>query len=731
MAKQITYGDESRQSILRGVNRLADAVKVTLGPKGRNVVLDKKFGSPIITKDGVTVAKEIELKEPLENMGAQMVREVASKTSDVAGDGTTTATVLAQAIYREGAKNVTAGANPMDLKRGIDKAVVAVTEELKKLSKPVKGKMIAQVGTISANNDETIGGIIAEAMEKVGKDGVITVEEAKSMETSLEVVEGMQFDRGYLSPYFVTDPERMEVALENALVLIHEKKISSMKDLLPVLEQVAKLGRPLLIIAEDIEGEALATLVVNKLRGTLQVAAVKAPGYGDRRKAMLEDIAILTGGKAITEDLGIKLENVKLDDLGKAKKITIDKDNTTIVEGSGKAKDIEGRVKQIRTQVDETTSDYDREKLQERLAKLVGGVAVIKVGAATETEMKEKKARVEDAMHATKAAVEEGIVPRRRRRAAPLGEGGRGPQVRGRRAGRHQPDPPRAGGAAPPDRGERRLRGRRGRGQGARGQERRGRVQRAEREVREPGRGGRHRPDQGRALGPAERGLDQRPAADDGSAGLGDPRGKAGSSRGRRHAARRWDVLRGRARERETWGRVTRPIVRRGARRPPFSFSRLADGRKREREGQRERGAPSRSRLRSPSRPSPRACALGAPVAPARPFSARLATDVNGNVKVNVNGGPFTITFAFTFTSVGMGAPLWSTQRAGATIRSFAPSRRVQGTGSPASEPPAAPSPPLVTRGGGGAARGGIDGTDDPNPRSRCGSRRRIAVPEP
>jgi chaperonin GroEL len=411
MAKQITYGDESRQAILRGVNRLADAVKVTLGPKGRNVVLDKKFGSPIITKDGVTVAKEIDLKDPLENMGAQMVREVASKTSDVAGDGTTTATVLAQAIYREGAKNVTAGANPMDLKRGIDKAVTAVTEELKKLSKPVKGKMIAQVGTISANNDETIGGIIAEAMEKVGKDGVITVEEAKSMETSLEVVEGMQFDRGYLSPYFVTDPERMEAALDNALILIHEKKISSMKDLLPVLEQVAKLGKPLVIIAEDVEGEALATLVVNKLRGTLQVAAVKAPGYGDRRKAMLEDIAILTGGKAITEDLGIKLENIKLEDLGKAKKITIDKDNTTIVEGSGKGKDIEGRVKQIRAQVEETTSDYDREKLQERLAKLVGGVAVIKVGAATETEMKEKKARVEDAMHATKAAVEEGIVP--------------------------------------------------------------------------------------------------------------------------------------------------------------------------------------------------------------------------------------------------------------------------------------------------------------------------------
>jgi chaperonin GroEL len=410
MSKQITYGDDSRQAILRGVNRLADAVRVTLGPRGRNVVLDKKFGSPVITKDGVTVAKEIELKEPLENMGAQMVKEVASKTSDVAGDGTTTATVLAQAIFREGSKNVTAGANPMALKRGIDLAVAAVTAELKKLSKPVKGKMIEQVGTISANNDETIGRIIAQAMEKVGKDGVITVEEAKSIETSLEIVEGMQFDRGYLSPYFVTDPERMECVLENAVVLIHEKKISGMKDLLPLLEQVAKLGQPLLVLAEDLEGEALATLVVNKLRGTLQVAAVKAPGYGDRRKAMLEDIAILTGGKAITEDLGIKLENLKLEDLGKAKKITIDKDNTTIIEGAGKAKDIEGRVKQLRTQIDETTSDYDREKLQERLAKLVGGVAVIKVGAATETEMKEKKARVEDAMHATKAAVEEGIV---------------------------------------------------------------------------------------------------------------------------------------------------------------------------------------------------------------------------------------------------------------------------------------------------------------------------------
>ncbi len=411
MAKQIIYGEQSRQAILRGVNQLADAVKVTLGPKGRNVVLDKKFGSPTITKDGVTVAKEIDLKDPLENMGAQMVREVASKTSDTAGDGTTTATVLAQAIYREGARNVVAGANPMELKRGIEKAVEAMTAEIKKMAKPVKGNMIAQVGTISANSDPTIGIIIAEAMEKVGKDGVITVEEAKTLETTLDVVEGMQFDRGYLSPYFVTDPERMEVVLENPVILIHEKKISSMKDLLPVLEQVARLGRPLLIIAEDIEGEALATLVVNKLRGTLQAAAVKAPGFGDRRKAMLEDIAILTGGKAITEDLGYKLENIKIEDLGRAKKITIDKDNTTIVEGGGDSKAIEGRVKQIRVQVEETSSDYDREKLQERLAKLVGGVAIIKVGAATETEMKEKKARVEDAMHATKAAVEEGIVP--------------------------------------------------------------------------------------------------------------------------------------------------------------------------------------------------------------------------------------------------------------------------------------------------------------------------------
>ena len=411
MAKDIVYREDARAAIMRGVNALADAVKVTLGPRGRNVVLDKKYGSPLITKDGVTVAKEIDLKDPMENLGARMVREVASKTSDVAGDGTTTATVLAQAMLREGLKNVTAGANPMNLKLGIEKAVAAVVDELKKVSKPVKGKMIAQVGMISANSDETIGTIIAEAMEKVGKDGVITVEESKSMETSLDVVEGMRFDRGYASPYFVTDPERMEVVLEDPSILIHEKKISSMKDLLPVLEKVAQQGRPLLIVAEEVEGEALATLVVNKLRGTLKVAAVKAPGYGDRRKAMLEDIAILTGGKAITEDLGIKLENVKLDDLGKAKKVTIDKDNTTIIEGSGTAKTIEGRVKQIRTQIDETTSDYDREKLQERLAKLVGGVAVIKVGAATETEMKEKKARVEDAMHATKAAVEEGIVP--------------------------------------------------------------------------------------------------------------------------------------------------------------------------------------------------------------------------------------------------------------------------------------------------------------------------------
>jgi len=414
MAKQITYSSDARAAILRGVNKLADAVKVTLGPKGRNVVIEKKFGSPTITKDGVTVAKEIELSDPLENMGAQMVREVASKTSDVAGDGTTTATVLAQAIYREGSKNVTAGANPMELKKGIEMAVKAAIEAIDKLAKPVEGKEIAHVGTISANNDEEIGGIISEAMEKVGKDGVITVEEARGLDTTLEVVEGMQFDRGYLSPYFVTDAERMETVLENAKILLHEKKISSMKDLLPILEQVAKQGRPLLIIAEDVEGEALATLVVNKLRGTLHIAAAKAPGFGDRRKAMLEDIATLTGGRVITEDLGIKLESVRWEDLGDAKKVVLTKDDTTIVTDSDdqhRREAIAGRVKQIRNQVEETTSDYDREKLQERLAKLVGGVAVIKVGAATETEMKEKKARVEDAMHATKAAVEEGIVP--------------------------------------------------------------------------------------------------------------------------------------------------------------------------------------------------------------------------------------------------------------------------------------------------------------------------------
>ncbi|MCB9385954.1 MAG: chaperonin GroEL [Bryobacterales bacterium] len=409
--KKIIYGEDSRQAILAGVNKLANTVKVTLGPKGRNVVLEKKFGGPTVTKDGVTVAKEIELEDKLENLGAQMVREVASKTSDVAGDGTTTATVLAQAIYRDGVKSVAAGSNPMAIKRGIDKAVAKVVDGIHEMARPVEGKAVAQVAAISANSDDSIGGIIAEAMEKVGKDGVITVEEGKSMTTELDVVEGMQFDRGYLSPYFVTDPDAMQCVLENALILIHEKKISSMKDLLPVLEQTSRQGRPLLIIAEDVEGEALATLVVNKLRGTLHVAAVKAPGFGDRRKAMLEDIAILTGGKAIMEETGIKLEGVQLEDLGNASRIVIDKDNTTIVEGAGTKQGIEGRVKQLRAQIEETTSDYDREKLQERLAKLVGGVAVIRVGAATETEMKEKKARVEDAMHATRAAVEEGIVP--------------------------------------------------------------------------------------------------------------------------------------------------------------------------------------------------------------------------------------------------------------------------------------------------------------------------------
>ncbi len=411
MSKQIVYRDESRQAILRGVNQLADAVKVTLGPRGRNVVIEKKFGGPTITKDGVTVAKEIELKDPLENMGAQMVREVASKTSDVAGDGTTTATILAQAIYREGVKAVTAGANPMALKRGIEKAVELAVAELKRISKPVSGDMIAQVGSISANSDSTIGDVIAEAMKKVGKDGVITVEESKTMVTELQTVEGMQFDRGYLSPYFVTDPERMECVLENPYILIHEKKISSMKDILPILEQISKVGQPLLLISEEVEGDALATLVVNKLRGTLTVCAVKAPGFGDRRKSMLEDVSILTGGKSLAEETGIKLESVQLEDLGRAKRITITKETTTIIDGAGKKKDIEGRIKQLRTQVEETTSDYDREKLQERLAKIAGGVAIIKVGAATETEMKEKKARVEDALHATRAAVEEGIVP--------------------------------------------------------------------------------------------------------------------------------------------------------------------------------------------------------------------------------------------------------------------------------------------------------------------------------
>jgi chaperonin GroEL len=411
-AKQLQFDESARHALLRGIEKLARAVKATLGPSGRNVILDKKFGSPTITKDGVTVAKEIELEDPYENMGAQLVREVASKTSDIAGDGTTTATVLAESIYKEGLRNVTAGANPTSLQRGIMKAVEAVVEELKKISKKVSDRTeIAQVATVSANWDKTIGEIIADAMDKVGKDGTITVEEAKSIETTLDVVEGMQFDKGYLSPYFVTNAEAMEAALENPYILIHEKKISSLKDMLPLLEKVAKAGRPLLIIAEDVEGEALATLVVNKLRGTLQVCAVKAPGFGDRRKAMLEDIAVLTGGRCITEDLGIKLENVKLDDLGKAKRITIDKENTTIVEGEGKQNDIQGRVNQIRRQIEETTSDYDREKLQERLAKLAGGVAVINVGAATETEMKEKKARVEDALHATRAAVEEGIVP--------------------------------------------------------------------------------------------------------------------------------------------------------------------------------------------------------------------------------------------------------------------------------------------------------------------------------
>jgi chaperonin GroEL len=534
MAKQIIYSEASRQAILRGVNQLADAVKVTLGPKGRNVVLEKKFGGPTITKDGVTVAKEIELKDPLENMGAQMVREVASKTSDVAGDGTTTATILAQAIYREGVKSVAAGANPMALKRGIEKAVEVATEEVKKLSKPVSGDMIAQVGTISANSDATIGNIIAEAMKKVGKDGVITVEESKTMSTELDTVDGMQFDRGYLSPYFVTDAERMEAVLEDPYILIHEKKISNMKDLLPLLEQIARAGKPLLIIAEEVEGEALATLVVNKLRGTLNACAVKAPGFGDRRKAMLEDIAILTGGKSIMEETGIKLEGVRLEDLGRAKRVTVDKDNTTIVDGGGSQKHIEGRIKQLRAQIDETTSDYDREKLQERLAKLAGGVAVIKVGAATETEMKEKKARVEDALHATRAAVEEGIVP-----------GGGVALLRASKAlhsfkmegdeqiGREH----REAGlrrARTPDRLQLRHGRRHRSGKDPRERESEFWIQRADRHLRRPGEHRRHRSHQGDPFGAAERGIHRFPDVDYGSHDRRNPRKEAGCSWTRR-----------------------------------------------------------------------------------------------------------------------------------------------------------------------------------------------------
>ncbi len=520
MPKQVMFSDEGRAALLRGVNVLSAAVKATMGPKGRNVVIDKKFGSPTITKDGVTVAKEIELKDNYEDMGAQMIKEVASKTSDIAGDGTTTATVLAQSIFREGLKNVTAGANPMGLKRGIDAAVEAVTEELKRLSKSTKDKKeIAQVATIASNNDKTIGNLIAEAMEKVGKDGVITVEESKSAETVLDVVEGMQFDRGYLSPYFATDAERMECVLEDALILIHEKKISVMKDMLPLLEQVARSGKPFLVIAEDVEGEALATLVVNKLRGTLHCAAVKAPGFGDRRKAMLEDIAILTGGKAITEDLGIKLENIKLEDLGKAKKIVVDKDNTTLVEGAGKSSTIEGRIKQIRAQIEETTSDYDREKLQERLAKLAGGVAVVKVGAATETAMKEKKARVEDALNATRAAVEEGIVPgggvallRASKAIEKLKLEG-DEKVGANIVKRALEEPIRqivenAG-----------LEGQRGRREGEGGDGSHSRVRRREPGVRGHDPGRHHRPHQGRADRAAECGVGRGTAADDGGAG--------------------------------------------------------------------------------------------------------------------------------------------------------------------------------------------------------------------
>jgi chaperonin GroEL len=523
-AKTVRFAQEAREKILRGVNVLADAVIVTLGPKGRNVVLEKSFGAPTVTKDGVTVAKEIELEDKFENMGAQMVKEVASKTSDVAGDGTTTATVLARSIYTEGMKMVAAGHDPMSLKRGIDRAVESVVSELKGLSKPTKDRReIAQVGTISANNDSTIGDIIAEAMEKVGKEGVITVEEAKGLETTLEVVEGMQFDRGYLSPYFVTDPERMEAKLEDAYVLIHEKKISSMKDLLPVLESIAKTGKPFLLIAEEVEGEALATLVVNKIRGTLSCVSVKAPGFGDRRKAMLEDIAILTGGKVIAEELGIKLESVTLQDLGRAKRIVVDKDNTTIIDGAGKKSEIEGRIKQIRAQIDETTSDYDREKLQERLAKLVGGVAVIRVGAATEIEMKEKKARVEDALHATRAAVEEGVVP---------GAVGAGRTARGRgREGRHQHHPQGARGSRTLDCHQCRM-GRLGGGRQDQKQQGPVRFQRFDRGVRGPDEGRNHRPDQGRAQRAAERGFGGEPAAHHGVHG-----GREARREGRQPAA--------------------------------------------------------------------------------------------------------------------------------------------------------------------------------------------------
>ena len=517
MAKEVKYDQDARSKILAGVDGLANAVKVTLGPKGRNVIIDKSFGSPTVTKDGVTVAKEIEFEDKFENMGAQMVKEVASKTSDVAGDGTTTATVLAQAIYREGAKLVVAGVNPMDIKRGIDAAVEAIAASLSKLSKATRDSSeIAQVGTISANNDETIGAILAEAMEKVGREGVITVEEGKSLETDLDVVEGMQFDRGYLSPYFVTDPEAMEVVLEEPLILLHEKKISNMKDLLPLLEQVARQGKPLLIVAEDIDGEALATLVVNKIRGTLNVAAVKAPGFGDRRKAMLQDMAILTGGQVIAEELGLKLENVTVKDLGKAKSIVIDKDNSTIIDGAGSKKDIEGRCAEIRGQIEGTSSDYDREKLSERLAKLVGGVAIVKVGAATESEMKEKKARVEDALHATRAAVEEGIVPRRWCGSDPRAEGHRRPQPRRRTGPRCRARTQGHRSSAATHRGER---GPRRLNRGRQGQEPQGRerLQRSHRRVRRPHQGRRHRPDQGGALRTPARSQCFRPAADDGS----------------------------------------------------------------------------------------------------------------------------------------------------------------------------------------------------------------------